>query len=302
MKVTALGVHNAFAVGEIFRDANIDKAYIPKFQSNFLLEFKTKGKIRDDVHRFILDFGSDIRHSLWYSSKLRMGDIDSYYCSHPHNDHCGGIEGIALSTLFNPYWNKDKNTFLDGKGVAQLLSDDVHIPNSCKPTLIGHREVLKSLWESAAPGLNTLQGVDNSTLSTFFEVVPMGNGLKQTIKDGDREWIYYTIESTHVVGGMEHMPSFGLMFECSDGQKVYFPTDTLLMMPPTMELFYRKANVIYQDCETGFRSGVHSHIDDIRKVDADIKKKCWLYHYTDEPIVDENEFLGILRTGDIQEY
>jgi ribonuclease BN (tRNA processing enzyme) len=301
MKVTALGVHSAFAVGNVYETDQGQTVYDPKFQSNFLLEFNTKGKVRDDVFRFVIDFGSDIRHSLLYSANLKMGDIDAWYCSHPHADHCGGIEGIALSTLFNPYWNKSKSEGIT-QPIAEYLASGLELPPQLKPSLYGHREVLRSVWEAAAPGLNTLQGVDQSSLSTFFDVKPMGNGLKETIKDGDREWSFYTIESTHVVGGMEHMPSFGLMFECSDGQKVYFPTDTLLMMPPTMELFYRKANVVYQDCETGFRSGVHSHIDDIRKVDSEIKKKCYLYHYNDKPEVDDGEFAGVLETGEFHYY
>lgn len=301
MRVTALGVHSAFAVGNVYETDQGQTVYDPKFQSNFLLEFNTKGKIKDDIFRFVIDFGSDIRHSLLYSAGLKMGDIDAWYCSHPHADHCGGIEGIALSTLFNPYWNQQKKDQIK-MPIAQYLAMEGLLSPSEKPSLYGHREVLRSVWEAASPGLNTLQGVDQSSLSTFFDVKPMGNGLKEIIKDGDREWSFYTIESTHVVGGMEHMPSFGLMFECSDGQKIYFPTDTLLMMPPTMELFYRKANIIYQDCETGFRSGVHSHIDDIRKVDPEIKKKCYLYHYNDEPDVDECEFAGVLKMGEVHNY
>ena len=325
MKVTALGVHSAFAAGNVVEGAEIYSAkqtdnleclngfkegeilghstnvrplYDPKFQSNFLIEFD---KEADKTFNFVLDFGQDIRHSL-VMVNLSVNDIDAWYCSHPHADHIGGIEGIALSTFFNPYWSEAKHHFLDGKSVLEYSMDGSKLPDFAKPEMWGHREVLKSTWKTAYQGLNTLQGVDNTSMDTFFNVRPMTSGNKYQIVEMDRFWKFYTIESTHVVAGMEHMPSFGLIFESSDGKKIYFPTDTLLMMPPTMEAFYRSADYIYQDCETGFRSGVHSHIDDIRKTDPDIKKKCYLYHYADKPEVEEGEFAGVLERGDVQEY
>ena len=46
----------------------------------------------------------------------------------------------------------------------------------------------------------------------------------------------------------------------------------------------------------------HVHIDDIRKCDAEVKRKCYLYHYSEEPVVDPDEFRGILRIGDVHLY
>lgn len=77
---------------------------------------------------------------------------------------------------------------------------------------------------------------------------------------------------------------------------------TTFFMSPMMESFYRAADVIYQDYETGPKSGVHSHIDDITKAPESIKKKLYLYHYTEAPQVGANEYRGILKTGEIHEY
>jgi ribonuclease BN (tRNA processing enzyme) len=349
MKVTALGVNSAFAIGkyeeviqtekleELLEDAvkkarndhksitlgeikkilreNKTRAYFPRYQSNFLLEFKTKGKIKSDTYKLVLDFGSDIRHSL-ASIGLKMSDIDGFYCSHPHADHIGGIEGIALSTVFNPFWNQKKTEWLskyrhrrtedsDKPLELDLVTDRLYkkekIPANCKPDIWGHREVLDSLWDASRPGLDTLQGVKNVSLETFFNPIVMSKSMEYQIVEEEVNWIFYTVESTHVVGGTSYMPSFGLMFE-SENKKIYFPTDTLYIMPPIMKPFYESADIIYHDCETGPRSGVHSHIDDIRKIDPNIKKKCYLYHYTDEPVVEENEFLGVMKAGETHEY
>jgi ribonuclease BN (tRNA processing enzyme) len=349
MKVTALGVNSAFAIGKhkdvvdseklenlielavkkaksmnstltlgeikkIIRE-NVERAYTPKYQSNFLLEFNTKGKINDNVYRLVLDFGSDIRHSL-ANVGLKMTDIDGFYCSHPHADHIGGVEGIALSSIFNPFWNTKKSEWLakikfrrledsdkpfEMDSVTDRLYKKDKIPSNCKPDIWGHREVLDSLWDAARPGLDTLQGVKNVTLETYFNPIIMSKSMEYQITEEETHWNFYTVESTHVIGGTSYMPSFGLMFE-SEKVKIYFPTDTLYIMPPIMKPFYESADIIYHDCETGPRSGVHSHIDDIRKIDPAIKKKCFLYHYTEEPVVDEDEFMGILKLAETHTY
>lgn len=307
MKVTALGVNSAFAVGEVLSlpgEGPIKKAYVPKFQSNFLLEFDI-GK--EKPYRFLFDMGSDIRHSLLYSAGLKVGDIDAIYVSHCHADHTGGIEGIALSTFFNPFWRPQKKSWLDSKGDINILNllmrdDNAAFPDDCKPELFAHRDVMGEVWKAAAPGLKTLQGVRDVKLDTYFTLRPMTSNVSKKIKDGNREWIFYTIESTHVMSGTASMPTFGLMWECSDGKKIYMPSDTMLLMPPSMKTFYVKADVVYQDTETGPKSGVHSHIDDIEATDPEIKKKLYLYHYNEEPKVDESTYKGILRTGDVHEW
>ncbi|MDX1958770.1 MAG: MBL fold metallo-hydrolase [Leptospiraceae bacterium] len=302
MKVIPLGVYSAFATGTYTEEGH----YIPKWQSNFLIEFESSGKINNHIHRFVIDFGSDIRHSL-AARGLKMGDIDSWYCSHPHADHIGGIEGIALSTIFNPFWNAKKKAWLSNSeggidSVNDRLFDGNQLPSECKPNIWGNKNVLEELWLAASPGLQTIQGVQTVSLETFFDVHQMKSNENYRFEDGNRYWELDTVLSTHVVAGTTLMPSFGLRFRCSDGKNILFPTDTLWMMPPNMSGFYKRADIIYQDCETGIKSGVHSHIDDIRKAEPEIKKKCYLYHYTEEPQVQVGEFKGILKTGEIHEY
>ena len=170
-----------------------ERVYVPRFQSNFLLEFETKGKVKDNIYRFVIDFGGDIRHSL-ANVGLKMGDIDGYYCSHPHADHIGGVEGIALSTIFNPYWNSKKIEWLRKPGtdptdktldnILDRLFRKEPLPNECKPDLWGHREVLENLWEAARPGLDTLQGVKRVTLDTYFNPIPMVKDIEYEIEVG----------------------------------------------------------------------------------------------------------------------
>jgi hypothetical protein len=57
---------------------------------------------------------------------------------------------------------------------------------------------------------------------------------------------------------------------------------------------YDKADLIFHDCETGYKSGVHAHYSDLRGLDAHTKNKMWLYHYNvgDKPDCTEDGFLG----------
>jgi ribonuclease BN (tRNA processing enzyme) len=317
MELKMLGVNSAFATGQYIEE-NGKYLYDPKWQSNFLLEFKnarlkdSKGVVilAKDILRFVLDVGGDARHSLKQFG-LTPNDIDVTYISHPHSDHIGGLECIFLSTLFNPFYSKAKEKELSeyGYDIFKYMNKHNHLPDDCKPIIMGQFEVLNSGWEASIPGGDTLQGVRHVSLVTYFHVIPM-DAKDFYIEEYDdnnnitRRWLFYTVESTHVIGGTKHMPSFGLFFKevHNDLFKLYFPTDTMFMMPPTMVSFYNDANYIYQDTETGFRSGVHSHIDDIRKADPNIKKKLYLYHYNEPPVVDEDEFAGVLKRMDIHYY
>lgn len=65
--------------------------------------------------------------------------------------------------------------------------------------------------------------------------------------------------------------------------------------------------MIYQDCETSpFPSDVHAHITDLKTLPPEIKSKMLIYHYQETPTVgkhiDEKEFKGVLKMGDVQEY
>ena len=76
------------------------------------------------------------------------------------------------------------------------------------------------------------------------------------------------------------------------------------MLPPQLELHYKRADRIYMDCETSKHpSGVHPHITDlIHHMSPDIQKKCLLYHYDAYPEAPEGTFCGILTTGDFHLY
>jgi hypothetical protein len=121
-----------------------------------------------------------------------------------------------------------------------------------------------------------MQG-DVADLSTYFNV-------KKIRPNGSFVWEGITFELVqviHIMNGYVFVPSFGLMFTVSNGDtpvKIFWTSDTQHAPNQIMD-FYKQADLIFQDCETSFKSGVHAHYDDLKTLPADIKDKMWLYHY-----------------------
>jgi hypothetical protein len=344
MKITALGVNSAFATGEYEQGVTIQQAvdlvktfaklqefkdvpdefitrevekfsrrfYAPKWHSNFLIEFDMPGKKGKHPYRLLIDAGADVRHAL-KGIGLTANDIDGVYISHPHNDHIGGMEYIGLVTLFNPGYTPAKKDWLGNQSIVDKLFLEENWwprpPDNAKPDLYIHRKVLEPLKRALGPGLDTVQGVPNVCLETYFTIQVIGkqeNGETNThtFQDGDGDWTVKPLFAMHVISSSEEMASYGLSLQHSSGYNVLMPTDTQHMMPPQLEAHYRRANKIYMDCETSqFPSGVHPHISALmNRMDPAIQKKCLLYHYDQTPEVPEGMFAGILQAGDTHTY
>jgi len=345
MKITAIGVNAAFSIGEYERVISEEKVYqlivellnspaskaltnenirskindlvkltyLPKWHSNFLLEFDMPNK-RDGKtpYRLLLDIGGDIRHAL-KAIGLTSSQIDGVYVSHPHNDHIGGVEYMALTTLFNPFYTKAKKEWLGDEFIANKLFHEERTwsnpPGNTKPDLFIHKKVLEPLRRAVGPGLDTVQGVPDVCLETYFDIHLVGKQedgttLTHSFQDGDEAWKVKPIFAMHVFSSSEEMPSYGISLQHTNGYTVLMPTDIQYMIPPQLEMHYRKANRIYMDCETSpFPSGVHPHISDlINHMAPDIQKRCLLYHYDNYPQIPEGMFYGILKAGDWHVY
>jgi ribonuclease BN (tRNA processing enzyme) len=256
-KIRFIGVGSAFA-GRILG------------QSNMIVESDTGKKLA-------IDCGArwrDMMEDNYGIHPGRFGEVDAVYISHAHADHIGGLEELALCTLFNP----------------QI---------GTKPKLFCIDDLMEELWDNSLQGgLSTLQ-VGKANLETFFECRP--------IKINDSfEWegITFTpVQTVHVVSGFAIQHCYGLMIQngdTDDKDQIFITGDTQFA-PEQLVDFYKVAKVVFHDCEvTPFRSRVHAHFDDLAGLPGETRSKMWLYHHNSEQDQEKATaagFLGFVEVG-----
>jgi ribonuclease BN (tRNA processing enzyme) len=267
MKLKVIGCGSALDVGTTLGN------------QSFLLEH------RDE--KMLIDCGRTTPEMLKRAG-IDVKDITYIYISHLHNDHCGGLEWVALSRYD---WLK-KPTHAS------------EFENCVAPILVGNRQVIDELWNSSLKGgLNTMAGFE-SNLETFFKIETVS--LNENLIFGGVE--INLIQQVHIMAGNIILPSYGLFIN-GKKQKMYLTTDAQYFQPEQVRIFYDKADTIIQDCECigvdtveltmDFKSGVHANYAQLAgwesanamKLSQDIKNKIWLSHYQDF-VTKEQDYKG----------
>lgn len=216
-------------------------------------------------------------------------DIDALYVSHCHADHVGGIEWLGFMRYFS---------------------------QGTKPDLFINERLSGTLWnDSLRGGMASHQGVILNLDSFFNKVHRIGkNG---SFKFGGVRC--QLVQTIHYMDGYEIVPSYGLLMKVQPdwlpsetppdqavkmSKEIFLTTDTQFAPHQIMD-FYRRADLILQDCETApWKSGVHAHYLDLKTLPPEIKAKMWLYHYNDFPLPDAvaDGFAGFIKKGQTFEF
>ena len=228
----------------------------------------------EDGKKMLLDAGASAQFIL-PEMGIMANDIDAIYVSHLHNDHTGSIEWLGF---YNYFMGKDK-----GNGDK-------------RPIMFGVCDVLKDLWEHTLKGgMECIQG-KMTTLDTFFNVQAVEKN-KAFFWQG---WKFQPVQTIHVVAGYSFQHSYGLLInKMGDhfSKTTFITTDTQFSFPCPLQCFYDAADLIFHDCETKFKSGVHSFYGDMNaQLNAETKAKMWLYHYTTKEESNDG-FAGWVQKG-----
>jgi hypothetical protein len=221
MKVTTIGCGNAFS----------NKS----FNQSFVLQ--------EGERKLLIDCGMQTPKAL-VEAGYKPTDIDDIYISHLHSDHVGGLEYFAFLRYD---WVKRPRKWDE---YLTTCSDFDKFPagdpkKKYAPRLIANEQLLKDLWDKTLRGgLESMEGFV-ATLDTFFEPCP----VEPNKPFNWMGWQIDLIQQIHIMSGSVIMPSFGIMLSKPGHKTIYFVTDSQHCSPRQMEEFYRRADIIIQDCE-----------------------------------------------------
>jgi metallo-beta-lactamase superfamily protein len=245
--------------------------------------------LEENGRRMLIDYGYQVPAALYHAG-IDIFSIDDIYVSHLHSDHVGGLEQIAFLRY-------------DWVNMAGHFSE--RDERFKAPRLIGNVKLLDDLWQkSLRGGLESMEGFDAS-MDTFFEPMPIMPNEK-LVWEG---WECSLVQQVHIMTGSIISNTFGLIMEKEHHDTVYFTTDAQHCSPKQVEIFYNRADVIFQDCECVgvdtkerkfyFSSGVHANYAQLAGfktansilLSDEVKKKMYLSHYQDF-VSDNKDFYG----------
>lgn len=223
--------------------------------------------------RLLFDCGTDLRFSLQLVG-LDYNSFDAIYISHLHSDHMGGLEGLLLNRLFS------------GSAVP-------------RPRLYAEKGTLNELWGMLYFPLRvTTEG--EMGLGDYVNPCPITMRARISRRTHWQRGItLQLVRNVHVPNPINPMYAYGMIIEDSN-RKVYISGDTVFY-PDLLEYLVEEKGVgtIFHDCETGFKTGVHAHYDELRTLRPKIRNKMWLYHYgaaaLNELTPKDDGFLGFAQ-------
>ena len=315
MRITTVGCGCAFS------KRNYNQSYL-------LEESDDNGKVR----KMIIDFGAKIPMAL-DNLGVDIHDIDDIYISHAHSDHVGGLEELAFlryDWINKPRQWDDYFFSIKSHDNPRDYIDDSKKYKLYAPRLIANTYLMKELWEySLRGGLETMEGFD-ATLETYFEPVP----IKANVPFFWQGWRCDLIQQIHIMTGSVIKYTFGLLMAKPNHKTIYFTTDAQHCSVHQLEIFYKRADIIFQDCECDgvdmkkrkfiYCSGVHANYAQLAgfpsansiKLPDEIKSKMILSHYQDfvdfnrdfmgnecnwEEEIKKDGFMALTHVGDVYE-
>ena len=217
------------------------------FQTNVLI-------VKGEDH-LLIDCGTLCPYALEKNYNLQLKQIDNLLLTHPHADHIGGVEELAL---VGRYVKKQKCNLVITDEFKQLLWD-----------------------ESLKGGLKVNEEGALNIDDYFVQIKP------EKLQDEPFEMYETNIGSINVklfrtkhvtcdVSGVFQI-SYGILID----DKVLFPSDTQFN-PDQLNYLIGKypVRVIFHDCDfPGYSEAVHASYAQLKTLPADVRKMMYLCHY-----------------------
>ena len=222
------------------------------FQTNLLV-------IKGQSH-LLIDCGTLCSYAFENLYNGKITDIRNLLLTHPHADHIGGVEELALA-----------GKYITKRPVNLVITD----------------KFKKLLWKESLCGGIQFSEEGRMTFEDYFNQIKPERILKKPFEmfEADVENINVkSFRTRHVTTRKnslkESQISYGLIID----DRVLFTADTQFNRPQLEFLLekYPKIEVIFHDCDVmGYSRGVHAAYDELVTLPKEVKAKTYLCHYSE---------------------
>ena len=222
------------------------------FQTNLLL-------IKGDQH-LLIDCGTLCSYAYENLYNGKITDIQNLLLTHPHADHTGGVEELALA-----------GKYITKRPVNLVITD--------KFKKLLWKETLKGGIHYSEEGVISFNDYFNQLKPVRIQKKPFEmfeiNAFNMNLK------LFRTRHVTTRKNSLRNSQiSYGLIID----DKVLFTADTQFNKPQLKFILdnYKNIEVIFHDCDIkGFSRGVHAAYDELCTLSPEIRAKTYLCHYSE---------------------
>ena len=222
------------------------------FQTNLLV---VKGQ-----EHLLIDCGTLCSYAFENLYNGKITDINNLLLTHPHADHIGGVEELALA-----------GKYIVKRPVNLVITD----------------KFKKLLWKESLCGGIQFSEEGRMTFEDYFNQIKPVKIQKKPFEMFEANVADINVKlfrTRHVTTRKnslkESQISYGLIID----DRVLFTADTQFNRPQLEFLLdkFPKIEVIFHDCDVmGYSRGVHAAYDELVTLPKEIKEKTYLCHYSE---------------------